>query len=312
MTTNPCADLHHMLAEDMQRTNEYYYSRKFLDKYLRQEIEAHPDTLAKVHHGVELLEDYRSKTYSYASKNQRVAQLADLELEPLVLDMFVGVAYCQTPELFTSITAQLASRLGFDDKREAIQTVAEMLAVLCITDAFDILNPAGSGQMVIQSRLPLSQELLAYVVRSNYLPPMACPPQTLTSNYESGYLTHNDCLVLGKANGHNGDLCLDVLNTQNQIPLQLDTAFLSTVEEEPTFALDTPEKLQDWSRFKRDSYDMYQLMAQQGNRFYLTNKVDKRGRMYAQGYHITPQGSGFKKAMLEFAEEEIVDGVPRP
>ena len=52
------------------------------------------------------------------------------------------------------------------------------------------------------------------------------------------------------------------------------------------------------------------LLAKQGNQFYLTHKVDKRLRLYAQGYHVTTQGSPFKKASIELHKEEIVNGAP--
>lgn len=306
-----------MTPHDRQLAIEHTYSRKFIDTYIDKEIRDNPDMEAKVQQGVQLLETYRSHFYEttrqgqvvpYESKNVRMAQIADLELEPLVRAIFVGVAYCQTPELFTSITAQLASRLDFDDRRDSILTVAEMTAVLCETDAFDILKPSPEASLLIQSLIPLSQQLLDYVVRSAYLPPMVCPPQEVTHNFESGYLTHNDCLILGKKNGHDGDICLDVINKQNAIPLKLDLDFLCNVEEEPTFDLDGAPKIQNWSEFKQRSYEMYRLIKDQT--FYLTNKVDKRGRLYAQGYHITTQGAAFKKAMVEFADPEIVEGVP--
>ncbi len=96
----------------------------------------------------------------------------------------------------------------------------------------------------------------------------------------------------------------------NKVALQLDTDFLSTVEEEPTFDLGTQDREDTWARFKQQSYRFYNLMATQGNRFYLTHKVDKRGRIYAHGYHINTQGSAFKKAMLELADVELIKGVP--
>ena len=114
--------------------------------------------------------------------------------------------------------------------------------------------------------------------------------------------------MLGKKNGHDGDLCLDVINKQNAIPLRLDLEFLTTVEEQPSFELDTPEKIQNWSVFKQQSYEIYRLLKD--DPFYLTNRVDKRGRLYAQGYHVSTQATGFKKAMIEFAEPETVEGVP--
>lgn len=306
-----------MLPRDRQLAIEHTYSRKFIDKYIAQEIRNNPDMEAKVQQGVDLLDQYRNTYYEttrqgklvpWSNKNERMAQVQQMELEPLVMDIFIGVSYCQTPELFTSVTGQLAERLNFDDKKDSIQTIAEMVAVLCETDAFDIVKPSVEASLVVVSRIPLSNELLEYIHRSRYLPPMLCQPKEVTHNYESGYLTHNNCLVLGKKNGHDGDLCLDVINKQNSIPLKLDLDFLTTVEEEPTFELDTAEKIQNWSVFKQQSYETYRLLKD--DPFYLTNKVDKRGRLYAQGYCVTTQGTGFKKASIEFAEPETVNGVP--
>lgn len=297
--------------EQIQRQEniEMQYSRKHIDKYIRDEIEANPIMQDKIEQGIQFVTEYMGKTY-YDSKNKRIAQLQGLDLRTLVTEIFVGIAYCQTEELFTSVTAMMAGRLRFSDKLDAIKTIAELLAVLCMTDAFDILKASKSASLVVVSRIPLSADTIRFIANSQYLPPMVCRPLPLENNYSSGYLTHNDSLVLGTGNHHDGDLCLDVLNLMNQIPLSLDTDFLSSVEEDPTFVADTQEKIEQWDNFKRQSYEFYLLIAQYGNRFWLTHKVDKRGRIYSCGYHITTQGTAFKKACVELAKQEIVMGVP--
>jgi hypothetical protein len=292
-----------------QEINEKRFNRRHIDGYIRDEIQANAEMQAKISHGVQLIEEFIQKDY-YASKNKRVAQLVSLDFEALVKDIFVGVAYCQTEELFTSVTAQMASRLRFSDKAEAITTVAELMAVLCQTDAFDINKANKMSSLVIQSRIPLSDKLVGFIVNSQYLPPMVCEPEKLVSNFSSGYLTHNDSLILGQGNHHDGDICLDVLNSMNKVALSLDLEFLCKVEEEPTSPLTSQDQFDYWKDFKRQSYAFYDLMQSQGNVFYLTHKVDKRGRIYAQGYHITTQGSAFKKAMIELATMEYVTGVP--
>lgn len=292
-----------------QEINEKRYNRKHIDGYIREAIESNSEMVAKIKHGVELLEDYKSRDY-YASKNARIKQLANVNLETLVMDVFVGAAYCQTPELFTSVTAQMASRLHFSDKAEAIVTVAEIMSVLCMTDAYDIIKPNRQASLMVQSRIPLEEKLIDYIMNSQYLPPMVCEPLELVHNYSGAHLTHSDSLILGQGNHHDGDICLDVLNIMNRVRLSLDIEFLCKVEEEPTFALDTPEKIEQWKRFKVQSYRFYDLMQSQGNVFHLTHKVDKRGRIYAQGYHINTQGTSFKKAMIELADMEYVTGVP--
>ncbi len=293
----------------LQEMNEEHYNRKHIDTKIREEILGNDMMLAKVEHGVKLVEAYKEGAY-YASKAKRIAQLGNMDVKALVIDCFVGVAYSLRPELYTSVTAQMSARLNFSDRAEAITTVAELLAVLCQTDAFDITKATKMASLFLVSKIPLSDKLLEFIENSQYLPPMVCEPLKLSHNHSSGYLTHNDSLILGSGNHHDGDLCLDVLNVINQVAFQLDTQFLSTVEEEPTFELDDQEKTDQWIRFKKQSYRFYTLMATQGNRFYFNNKVDKRGRIYACGYHLNPQGSSFKKAMLELTNEEVVTGVP--
>jgi hypothetical protein len=320
-----------MLIE-LQTGNEQRYARKHIDKKIRDAITANEDTMNKHAHGVELVRTYIETEYAYESKNKRVQQLVNMDLDELVLDVFVGIAYVQRPELFTSVSAQLASRVMMSDKTESIQTIAEILAVLCNTDAFDINKASRGASLMLISRIELPDELLEFIAHSEYLPPMVCPPKTLRSNYDSGLLTVNDSLILGSGNHHDGDICIDVLNIVNQVPLSLDLEFLSTVEETPKELTiedikeeamkrgrilsdaDAKERLakaiENWDNFKEQSYHFYHLMAQQGNRFYLLNKYDKRGRMYAQGYHISTQGAAFKIAMIELADAEIVEGVP--
>lgn len=315
-----------------QEMNEQHYNRKHIDTKIRAAIEAHPDMQVKLLQGVTLVDAYLAKEYSYASKTRRIAQLDNLDVKGLVMDVFVGIAYVLKSELFTSVTAQMSSRLNFSDRTEAITTVAELLAVLCHTDAFDITKEGKQASLMVVSRIPLPLELIAFIKDSQYLPPMVCEPLELHHNHSSGYLTHNDSLLLGSGNHHDGDLCIDVLNTVNKVVFKLDLDFLCKVEEDPSDI--TVEKIQEavnkkgkslspakakervrlalegWGDFKKQSYRFYTLMATQGNRFYFTNKVDKRGRMYACGYHITPQGAAFKKAMLELHKEELVEGVP--
>lgn len=293
----------------LQEMNEERYNRKHIDAKLRAFIEADVETNIRRWDGVNLVHKYMAGEY-YQSKMKRIEQLKNLDVLELVTDILVGVAYYMRPELFTSVSAQIASRLKFSDKTEAIATVGELLAVLCQTDLFDIDKPDRMASLTLVSRMALPANLVDFIENSQYLPPMVCKPLELTHNFSSGYLTHNDTLILGTGNHHDGDICLDVLNLMNSVPLRLDTEFLSKVEEEPTFELDTQEKEDLWRDFKTQSYKFYNLMVLCGNKFYLTHKVDKRGRIYASGYHITTQGTAFKKASIELAQEEVVTGVP--
>jgi hypothetical protein len=117
-------------------------------------------------------------------------------------------------------------------------------------------------------------------------------------------------LILGgKHNHHDGNLCLDHLNRMNAVQLKLNRPFLRKYEEAPTFALDTQAKKEQWESFITNSYRAYIKLVKGGNRFYLCHRYDKRGRCYAEGYHISTQGSSFKKAIIQLAQPELVEGV---
>ena len=122
---------------DLQLDIEQKYGRKHVDRKVRDAIEQNPDMAVKIRDGAERLQNWLQGDY-YDSKMARLAQLKNLDLEALVKELFVGIAQVLVPTLYTSVVAQLAGRLGFDDKRASITTMGEIVAVLCLTDAFDI------------------------------------------------------------------------------------------------------------------------------------------------------------------------------
>lgn len=317
---------------EQQCALEERFARRHLDRKIRAELEQCPVIAQKVREGTERLRNWIQGDY-YPSKNARLQQLTRLDLEALVFEIYVGIAYFSVPTLYTNVVGQMAGRLGWDEKRDAITTMGEILAILALTDVFDIFKDGRQASLQMVSNILLSDQLMQDMENVQYLPPMLCNPKELMNNRESGHLTFNDSLILGQGNHHEGNLCLDVLNKMNAVQLKLDTQFLCTVEEDPNTEF-TVEKIKDkalekgkiltdaeaiervemqkenWKRFKSKSYEMYSLIARCGNTFHLTHKTDKRGRIYSQGYHLNTQGTSFKKACIEFAQEELVD-VPK-
>ena len=47
-------------------------------------------------------------------------------------------------------------------------------------------------------------------------------------------------------------------------------------------------------------------MTQEDPTFYLTHAYDKRGRTYAQGYHVSYQGNDWNKACVQFGRAEAL------
>ena len=217
---------------DLQIDIELKFAHKHVDAKIREEIDQNPDMAVKIREGAERLKNWLEGDY-YSSKNARLIQLKKLDLERLVQEIFVGIAQVLVPTLYTSVVAQLAGRMGFDEKRDSIATMGEIIAVLCLTDAFDISKESPQASLTIVSRIPLSEKLVGFILNTRFLPPMLCEPKELHNNRESGYLTFNDSLILGSGNHHEGNICLDVLNRMNQVQLKLDTDFLCKIEEDP-------------------------------------------------------------------------------
>lgn len=320
-----------------QEAIERKYSRKHIDGYIRAAIRDNPVNQSKVDKGVALIKDWMEGQYR-PEKEARIKQLKafapdDAAVAKTVTDLFVGIAYVQKPQLMSSLNVQLAGRLGFDDREQAIKTVAEMLSVLCLTDAFDITKENRMASLMVVSRIELPEKVLRFIEHSEYLPPMVCEPLELENNYDSGHLTIKESLILGNGNHHDGNICLDVLNIANSVKLKLDVDFLLALEEDKSFELKSEDEFNEWvvikkkhkqfptyasyvayvegmwETFKGTSAKMYMEMVENGNEFCLTHKVDKRGRIYSQGYHINTQGNPYKKAMIDLANEEIVEGV---
>jgi len=311
-----------MLPKDMQLANEYTYSRHHIDKYIRHEIETNPDTVERLHEAIALWKVFVSQKY-YKSKNKRLKPLRKLSDDAwyeMAVQMAMGCAYCQHPELFTSISGKLAYRLGWDDQRDAIYTMAELLVAFGHCDLIGIvrIDSGGAGarykqtSIAVEACFTLSDELVKYVRKSSYLPPMVCQPQVIENNHQSGYLTHDDSVVL---NYHTDEpIALDVINTQNQMALTLDLEFLLNVEHVPNKELDSPRKLEAWRIFRKDANDFYLLLhnQSQGNTetpgaMHFNHKYCTRGRLYDQGYHLHYQGQAYQKAVWEFAEPEYVE-----
>src|SRR5690606_22052109 len=131
------------------------------------------------------------------------------------------------------------------------------------------------------------------------LPPLLVKPKKLKKNYDSGYYTHSDSVILGDGNHHEYNVCLHTLDTYNSGALKLDLDIIDQVAEVPNNPITDADELEQWNRFTKRSTEMYELMINCGNKFYFNHRYDKRGRMYSSGYHIHSQGGAYKKASLE-------------
>lgn len=138
----------------------------------------------------------------------------------------------------------------------------------------------------VTSQLP--QKLEEQIFNKRYPMPMLCHPQQLNEETDSPYLTERKSQsVLGEYSGQRTNL--DALNALNSIPLRINKAVASQA----------PDPFKDDDKFRRDSAAVFQRIKDE--EFYLTWQFDFRGRMYARGYHVNPQGDDWHKHVIQFA-----------
>ena len=291
-------------CKEIQLLNEYSYSKKHINRYLKEDITK--NYTSTIHKGIDLLKKYVSTQY-YESKDRRIQEIKNKNLEDIVVDTLVIVAYLKykEPELFSATAGRLAKKLDLhENHKDNLTTSAEILAVLAELDMYDVTKK--EGVLYITNNIVLDNKLVHYISNSCYLLPLVSKPMEVSRNFHSPYYTHNESLILGGENHHDDPISLDVVNTQNNVLMKLDKDFLLSVEEIPNKPLEVKDQ-QVWDEFvKQSKYIYLKLINQTGGYFYLGNRYDKRGRLYASGYHINPQGAPYKKAMIEFAEEVMI------
>lgn len=278
-----------------------YHISKDIQEYLLDKYADEIDSLTTS------LREYISQSY-WDSKNERL-QAINKDLTKVILNVLtqtVLIASDYVPLL------TICSSVSFGLSRyHDIQTCADVLWLINQTDL--ILIDVVDDTRYIQSNMELPEELANRLVIMCVLPPMLVKPRTLRHNKSCGYLTINkDSLILGdKENYHDECISLDVLNTLNSqaLCLDLDICYKFQKEFKSEFDKDTDEYLSQRKTYERakEQFEFF-LDKIQDKTIHFTHKVDKRGRIYSQGYQFNTQGSSYEKACINLKTKEFVTG----
>lgn len=194
------------------------------------------------------------------------------------------------------------------DHESPAQACADMLLKSCEQDLCDWDNL--SGQVVI--RYDISSDVQARIDRYQYPLPMIEEPRPVTHNRQTGYRTIKRSIIL-KNNHHEDDVCLDHINRLNQQKLSLNPDVVAFVrnswrnldkKKEGETDDEFEARKRAFERYDEVSRDVIDALLFEGDGFWLTHAYDKRGRTYAQGYHVNYQGNDWNKAVVQFARAE--------
>lgn len=164
-------------------------------------------------------------------------------------------------------------------------------------------------------KFTISADVQEELDRFQYPLPMVVRPRRVKSNSDTGMLNTGGSLIL-KNNHHEGDICLDHINRSNDIEFTINFHVAEMVKNqwkgldkakdgEPREDFERRKKA--FAKYDRTARDVMKLVTEHQNKFHLLHKYDKRGRSYCQGYHVNYQGAPWNKAVVEFANKELIE-----
>ena len=305
-----------------QEEIELTFSRTKARDYVYELITSQDAGMDAVVQGIALLEVWTLLPSTYTAKAERRDTLANMNLQKVVESLLVDVLMLRKPTTLNNMATMIGASLGFKEAAQGITLAGEIIAVLAEMGFYSLLKRHPNSSYYIVPNVFLDDEERLIAERGMYMPPLVERPKKLRENYDTPFQSLPSESLILKKNHHDNEISLDVLNNQNYIPLTLNLDFLNEVEEVPTFDLDhikgielVPHNIaQDMLRMQKNNWELhleqsnfvYQTMYDAGNKFYVPNKVDKRGRIYAQGHHINPMGASYKKACTELFHKKPV------
>lgn len=238
------------------------------------------------------------------------------ELEQLMreYDINIDFGYDLLVQMVLHKRAYLPALVGALKKHfnDDCQATADELLKAVEADLID-WSPI-SRQFIL--RFDISPDVQEELDRYQYPLPMVVEPKELKDNRDTGYYTSRNSAIL-RNNHHDEDICLDHLNQVNKTRFRINQQVATTIKNRWR-NLDKPKPDEEMSEYKKrvkafEKYDrtahdvLHHLGLSGEGEFYLTHKYDKRGRTYCQGYHVNYQGADWNKAVIEFANREIVE-----
>lgn len=250
-------------------------------------------------------------------KNETLPRLRSEFRQPEIIDQ------CLDHNLPMDFAVELLSQMVLH-KRASVGILVGILHKMVgdLQDCADLLLEAAKADLVDWDdiaqqfiiKIDVTPDVYEDLERYQYPLPMVVQPRHVSTNRDTGYLATKGSMILKSGNHHDDDICLDHINRVNSVALTInpDTAEMvknswkNLDKQKPD---ETKEEFQNrlaaFEKYDRNSKEVMEHLTCVGDRFWLTHKYDKRGRTYAQGYHVNPQGTAWNKAVVEFAEGEI-------
>ena len=231
------------------------------------------------------------------------AEYLDIDYK-LLIDAMVQMALHKRADLPTLVGSLMSHS-------HDAQYIADCLLKMAENDCFNF-DPSIDKFIVLYG---ISEDVQLELEAFQYPLPIVSKPKPVRGNRDTGYWNTKGSIIL-KKNHHEMDVCLDHINRMNNQRLCINWKVAKFVKnswanldkpKEGETRQDFEKRVRAFEKYDRTAKDVMELVTKEGNNFSLAHKYDKRGRTYSQGYHINYQGTSWNKAVIEFADKELVN-----
>lgn len=313
------------IHDDVQAQTEDLFNPKHITNKVVQWIVQQPQIVNALQYGVQLYTAWLDAEHS-PDKKQRLNMLrnSDLQINELLMRIIThALIKAHDKDLLINVVMPLMGKLRFSDRFDSIQTAFELVALLSRTGLYQIFKLSVRGSLMIKASVQLPKELLDEALNKEYMPPVLGRPRTIKNNNMSAYQTLNYSVFNGSSiNRHDGEVCLDALNIINKVRFKLDHDFINNITEQPNTEIKEKNakylskteiadliqmKTENFQKYLHQSVFMVNFIEGMGGEFSFNHKIDKRGRIYSEGFIFNPQGNAYRKGQLCFAKSVGID-----
>jgi len=259
------------------------------------------------------LEKFLSADY-FESKNERLSVLREYlqnnDLEDIIVAVAASVIRGKRDQTVQQCLGYLEKYMPHTNVFDRVRTAGEVLAV-CGGEGrlFEIRRVTlDSPPLVVVNHwnavLDTFHDQLEWIDDTFYNPPLVEKPKKIRSNHSCGYYTVQEPVILGRETQHDHFVSYDVLNILSSVPWFMDGMAL-TAPERPPKPITDPLEIRAFIKHVSQARRVYNILGQE--QFWLAWQFDSRGRIYSHGHHVNFQSHEYKKAILSFGDERVIN-----
>lgn len=256
--------------------------------------------MVEVDQSVKLITDYQVTDF-YPRKNGLLTnwEIDNRGIYELIISVFTATL-TNEEMTYQAMVGMLNHKIKLPDEINRIEVYADIIGLISSTGLIDITSTKGEYHM-----LSTDYELGEAIPQDDKHTTITLRPQPVESNYDR----ETGSLLLGHSmNHHEGYLRLSHINRMNNIPFKIYKDFVDSYEEAPKHEPVSKDEIIQWECHKEEALNKYEELVGQEAKFHIRHKYCTRGRCYSGSYYINPQGSSFKKAVVQLYRGEVVEG----